>query len=206
MKKIILSLLLIFVATPISWGGDEINSSILLSSPSIVTITGVDSAAATGFINASNGHISMPRVTFKINSNSNEKTQFILSAKVKDANGKLQDAYGINKTIILGNESSGVNPTFEAIENAKSSHPEAKLNKNVIAYPVSNVLEGLEGGDLVYSATQHGSVYNLRLKPDTSSGKIVQTLGQVPANGSYSLSDDAPGLYKAYVTLSILRE
>ena len=204
--RIKLLLICILLFENVCFGATTFQHTLTTTVPASVNVTAINSAAATGTIDASTGNSSSPSASFRLQTNGADTNYtYVVQAKVLVSAGNQQNAYaqiGGNGYILLGNNSTY--PTPAAINNITGGTPTSANNANVIAYPVANTLTNLASATLTNNPAYGGLCYIV--KTGTSKdGTLKQTVGASPLANTYSISNDRAGVYQAVVTFSANR-
>lgn len=172
-----------------------LRQEMLLSVPSITTVTTTQRSVTTAQINPQNGHLSaLLTPSFIVNSN-NRSEEFTINAEAYSQNNVLTGALSNDGNyIILTNESNP--PKVENITNAKMSSPNTKSNPNTIAYPISIDINPKE-------KNKKYEDNKFIIVSDKNPTVVQVNIFQQPKQNTYSYEDLA-GDYTAFITLTIV--
>lgn len=204
----VLVLLLTLIYCNVCFGATTFQQTLKTTVPASVSVTAINTAAATGTINAVGGNSSSPAASFRLQTNGTDTNYtYVVQAKLLTSGGAQANAYvqiGGNVYILLGNNSSAHYPTSAAVSNIKGGTPSVANNANVIAYPITNKLTNLSSATLTNSTTYDGLCYIVKTG-NSKDGSLVQTVGAAPLANTYSISNDRAGVYQAVVTFTANR-
>lgn len=201
-------LLLSLLFGNVCFGATTFQQTLTTTVPASVNVTAINTAAATGTINASTGNSSSPSASFRLQTNGADTNYtYVVQAKLLTSGGAQTNAYaqiGGTGYILLGNNFPGNYPTTTAISNITGGTPSAANNANVIAYPLTNTLSNLASATLTNNPTYGGLCY-IVTTGSSKNGTLVQTLGAAPLSNTYSTANDRAGVYQAIVTFTANR-
>ncbi len=211
MKNLIKILILniVFLSTvPCCKSATSFQQTITTTVPAAVNVTAINTAAASGTIDAATGNSSSPSASFQLQTNGDDtKYTYVVQAKLLTTGGVQTNAYAQVSSqgyIMLGNNTPAYYPTLTAVSNITGGTPSAASNPNVIAYPVTNTLNNLSSATLTNNALYGGLCYIVKTGTNRN-GSLVQTLGAAPLSNTYSIGDDRAGVYQAVVTFTANR-
>ncbi len=201
-------LIIILLWINVCYSATTFQQTLTTTVPAAVNITAVNTALATGTINAAGGNSSSPAASFRLQTNGADSNYtYVVQAKLLTTTNTQTNAYaqiGAQGYILLGNNSPSNYPTAAAINNITGGNPTATNNANVIAYPITNALNNLSSITLTNLPAYGGLCYKVTTG-NSKDGTLTQTLGSTPLLNTYSITNDRAGVYQAIVTLSANR-
>ena len=208
LSKLMICITMLIVCSNKSYSATSFQQTIVTTIPSAVNISAYNQSLAKGSIAPQTGISTSPSASFNIKTNGEDcNYNYIVQAKLSTSNSRDVNAYSkiSNRDyIILGNVSSGNYPNINAVNNIKSGTPTAAGNPNVIAYPINNILTNIDSATMVNNSAYGGLCYSVKMG-NSQNGNFVQSIGSVPLNNTYSISNDRAGTYQAIVTFTANR-
>ncbi|MDD3238204.1 MAG: hypothetical protein PHV37_08935 [Candidatus Gastranaerophilales bacterium] len=204
-KYIILSLILVELVAPCSFGATNISATLKVNVSSSIQIKALNSKEVTS-IDCNSGNMTLVSPQFSLKSNCNcAKIGMTASVQGKTTRTAFCEIDGV-PCLTFANTSMGFIPSDSSIISAQHSGASASSNPNVISYPVttgpntgsltmtfSNARSPFGSGKYFSIAKTGGGVLN---------GSVRLNISGAPASGTYLFGSDSAGTYQAIVTVS----
>lgn len=208
MIKILLAFAIIFITSSKCWAYAEFQQTIVTTVPAATEITAINIPLSKGTINPETGNNSGLYADFELKTNGVDADyDYVITATLLTTGGVSVNAYSQNgglPYILLGNNSASLYPTSAAVNNIQGGAPAAPQNPNVIAYPVSTSVSGLNSATFT-TVPAYGGLCFIVTTGSSQQGTASQAISTVPLANTYSYADSS-GTYESIVTFSAYRK